>query len=89
MSCQIPVGGVATRQNMDDSPHLVLQRWVAIPRSFFIVIKCVVKVVAGMEMGQIPVGGVATRQKADDSPHLVLQRLVAIASTNYCHEICI
>ena len=27
---QIPVGGVATRQKADDSPHLVLQRLVAI-----------------------------------------------------------
>ena len=50
MSCQIPVRDVATRQNMDDSPHLVLQRWEAIPSSFFIVIKCVLKVVGGMEM---------------------------------------
>ena len=49
MSCQIPVRGVATRQNMDDSPHLA-HSWEAIPSSFFIVIKCVLKVVGGMEM---------------------------------------
>ena len=47
MSCQIPVRGVATRQNMVESPHLA-QRWEAIPSSFFIVIKCVLKVVGGM-----------------------------------------
>ena len=50
MSCQIPVRDVATQQNMDDSPHLVLQRWEAIPRSLFIVITCVLKVVGGREM---------------------------------------
>ena len=74
MSCQIPVRYVATRQNMDDSPHLVLQRWEAIPSSFLLsfVIKCVLKVWGGSVSYQIPVGCVATRQKADDSPHLEL-----------------